>query len=207
MPSKKSTEFQTNTSPQDTKTDDSKFETSTDKDRVVELENEIIFLKEQNSSLLNENISLRTILKDYEQMKNNENVLLEKLESATIKEQEYEVKLEEFNQHWTQLSQKLSKCQEEIQSLTKDNKRCIKEAEVNASHQETKIRLLKEALNKRNEDIKQVEETNDDLIKLLQKWDEKLLKLDEDYRFERMKNEKYEQQLNSTVKNIDSSFE
>ena len=97
--SKKSTEFQTNTSPRDTKTDDSKLETSTDKDKVTELENEVLFLKEQNKKLINENISLRTILKDYEQMKTNENILLEKLESATIKEQNYEVKLDEFNQH------------------------------------------------------------------------------------------------------------
>lgn len=140
-------------------------------------------------------------------MKTNENILLEKLESATIKEQNYEIKLDEFNQHWTQLSQKLAKFQEEIQNLTKENKRFKNESEINANHQETKIRLLKEALNKRNEDIKQIEETNDDLIKLLQKCDEKLLKLDEDYRFERMKNEKYEQQFTLTVKKLDSSFE
>ena len=140
-------------------------------------------------------------------MKTNENILLEKLESATIKEQNYEVKLDEFNQHWTQLSQKLAKFQEEIQNLTKENKRFKNESEINANHQETKIRLLKEALNKRNEDIKQIEETNDDLIKLLQKCDEKLLKLDEDYRFERMKNEKYEKQFTLTVKKLDSSFE
>lgn len=140
-------------------------------------------------------------------MKTNENILLEKLESATIKEQNYEIKLDEFNQHWSQLSQKLAKFQEEIQNLTKENKRFKNESEINANHQETKIRLLKEALNKRNEDIKQIEETNDDLIKLLQKCDEKLLKLDEDYRFERMKNEKYEQQFTLTVKKLDSSFE
>lgn len=91
--------------------------------------------------------------------------------------------------------------------MTKENKRFKNESEINANHQETKIRLLKEALNKRNEDIKQIEETNDDLIKLLQKCDEKLLKLDEDYRFERMKNEKYEQQFTLTVKKLDSSFE
>ena len=192
-------------SPRDTKTDDSKFETSTEKDRVAELENEVQFLKDQNKQLMTENITLRTILKDYEEMKTNENMLLEKLEAATLREQAYEVKLEEINTQCIFMSQQLTKCHEEIQSLTKENKKIKVDNEMNANHQETKIRLLKEALNKRNEDIKQIEDANDDLIKLLQKWDEKLLKLDEDYKLERIKNEKFEQQLVLKASKLDLS--
>ena len=192
-------------SPRDTKTDDSKFETSTEKDRVAELENEVQILKDQNKQLMTENITLRTILKDYEEMKTNENMLLEKLEAATLREQAYEVKLEEINTQCIFMSQQLIKCHEETQSLTKENKKIKVDNEMNANHQETKIRLLKEALNKRNEDIKQIEDANDDLIKLLQKWDEKLLKLDEDYKLERIKNEKFEQQLVLKASKLDLS--
>ena len=203
--STKSTEFQTNMSPRNVKTDDSKFETSTDKDRITELENEIQLLKDQNQRFIAENSSLRTILRDYEEMKTNENILLERLKSAAIKEQVYESKLNEISQQCIQLSQKLAKSQDEIQSLSKENKKIKVESEMNANHQETKIHLLKEALNKRNEDIKQIEETNDELIKLLQKWDEKLLKLDEEYKLEKDKNEKYEQQVMRKVSKLDSS--
>ena len=121
-------------SPRDTKTDDSKFETSTEKDRVAELENEVQFLKDQNKQLMTENITLRTILKDYEEMKTNENMLLEKLEAATLREQAYEVKLEEINTQCIFMSQQLTKCHEEIQSLTKENKKIKVDDEMNANH-------------------------------------------------------------------------
>lgn len=69
------------------------------------------------------------------------------------------------------------------------------EAELTINHLDTKNRLLKEALNKRNEDIKSLENGNEDLINLLEKCDDKIQKLDEDYRIEKMKAEKYEQEL------------
>jgi predicted RNase H-like nuclease (RuvC/YqgF family) len=60
------------------------------------------------------------------------------------------------------------------------------------NHIETKNRLLTEALNKRNEDIKALENGNEDLINLLEKCDDKIQKLDEDYRVEQIRAEKYE---------------
>lgn len=193
--SKKSTEFQSNLTPRETKTDDSKCETFAENSRIYELENEVQFLREKNQFLASENSSLRSILKDYEELKTNEAVLLGKIEDSRANEEEYQAKIDELTRQCASFSQLLQKHQQDVQVLRKENNKIRNDAEMNASHQETKIRLLKEALNKRNEDIKEIEEANDELIKLLQKCDEKLLKLDEDYKLEIIKCEKYEEEL------------
>ncbi len=48
-----------------------------------------------------------------------------------------------------------------------------KETELTVNHLDTKNRLLTEALNKRNEDIKTLENSQEDLINLIEKLDEK----------------------------------
>lgn len=48
-----------------------------------------------------------------------------------------------------------------------------KETELTVNHLDTKNRLLTEALNKRNEDIKSLESSQEDLINLIEKLDEK----------------------------------
>ena len=58
---------------------------------------------------------------------------------------------------------------EEMEMVVRDNGRLEKELEMNTNHLETKVRLLKEALNKRNEDVKELEANNNDLVKLLEK--------------------------------------
>jgi chromosome segregation ATPase len=182
-------------SPRDNKTDDSKYETSTEKDRVLELEAELQLLRDTNEYLKNENTSLRAILKDYEETKTNEDLLLEKLETAVGKEEELENKITELINQNTHYEARFKKMHAEVQALRKENSKLTTTAEMNTNHLDTKVRLLKEALNKRNEDITELEGSNEELIKLLEKCDQKLLKLDEDYKLEKIKCEKYEQQL------------
>lgn len=185
-------------SPRDNKTDDSKYETSTEKDRVLELEAEIQLLRDTNDYLKNENTSLRAILRDYEETKTNEDLLIEKLDMAIKKEEELENKITELINQNTHYETRFKKMHTEMQSLKKENSKLTTTAEMNTNHLDTKVRLLKEALNKRNEDIKELENSNEELIKLLEKWDQKLLKLDEDYKLEKIKWEKYEQQLHQS---------
>lgn len=72
--------------------------------------------------------------------------------------------------------------------------------ELDLQHVDTKNRLLTEALNKRNEDVGALENGNEDLINLLEKCDDKIQKLDEDYRVEKMKTEQYEKELDEKGK-------
>lgn len=167
--SKRSTEYQSNLSPRDTKTDDSKYETSTDKDRIMELELELQQMNEFNEHLQMENASLRAILKDYEKTKTNEDMLTEKLELSLKTQSDLESKLVEINNENTLYETNFKSLQKEIQNLKRDNARLENTAEMSANHQETQIRLLKEALNKRNEDVKGLENNNEELVKLLEK--------------------------------------
>lgn len=201
--SKKSTEYQSNLSPREAKTDDSKLDLSVDRDRLIELEFEITHLKEYNENLATENYSLRSILKDYEETKTNEDYLLEQLDKASIKQEELEYQLDKSKIESSQSLKTISELNEEIKRLKRKNKQMENEVEMRTSHLETKVRLLEEALNKRNDDIKEIELSNEELIVLLEKWDQKLLKLDEDYRLEKIKSEKYEQELGLKVPNFE----
>lgn len=67
--------------------------------------------------------------------------------------------------------------------------------EIDKSHMETKIRLLKEVLTKKNKDYKTAEDNNRELVAFIEKWDEKISKLDEDLQIEKIKAEKYEIKL------------
>lgn len=60
---------------------------------------------------------------------------------------------------------------------------------------DTKIRLLKEVLTKKNKDFQTAEENNRELVAFIEKWDEKISKLDEDLQIEKIKSEKYEIKL------------
>jgi chromosome segregation ATPase len=167
--SKKSTEYQSNLSPREAKTDDSKLDLSVDRDRLIELEFEITHLKEYNENLATENYSLRSILKDYEETKTNEDYLLEQLDKASIKQEELEYQIDKSKIESSQSLKTISELNEEIKRLKRKNKQMENEVEMRTSHLETKVRLLEEALNKRNDDIKEIELSNEELIVLLEK--------------------------------------
>lgn len=145
--------------------------------------------------LKNENFSLRSLLKDYEETKNNEDVFIDRLNKAEEMEEEMNLKIQDLLKENQFYKEEVEKVKEEMSQLEKDNTKLEKSLDMNTNHLETKVRLLKEALNKRNEDVKELESNNNDLVKLLEKWDQKLVKLDEDYRLEKYKTEKYEVQL------------
>lgn len=190
-------------SPGEAKTDNSKLDLSVDRDRLIELEFEVTHLKEYNENLATENYSLRSILKDYEETKTNEDYLLEQLDKASIKEEELEQQLQKSQTENSQNLKTIDELNEEIKRLKRRNKQMENEVEMKTNHLETKVRLLEEALNKRNEDIKEIELSNEELIILLEKWDQKLLKLDEDYRLEKIKSEQYEQELGIKLPNFE----
>jgi hypothetical protein len=140
---------------------------------MIELEFEITHLKEYNENLTTENYSLRSLLKDYEETKLNENFLYERLEKASIKEQDKE---QEFELHVKKLTVKnieqlktVDALNEIIKQLRRKNKQSENEIDMKTGHLETKCRLLEEALNKRNDDIKDIEASNEELIGLLEK--------------------------------------
>jgi hypothetical protein len=168
---------------------------SVDRDRLIEVEFEVTHLKEHNENLLSENYSLRSLLKDYEATKSNEDFLLERLEKAAVKEKEFGFHVEKLLAKNTQHLKTADDLNETIKQLKRKNKQNENEIDMKTGHLETKCRLLEEALNKRNDDMKDIEASNEELISLLEKWDQKLLKLDEDYRLEKIKSEKYEQDL------------
>jgi len=111
-------------------------------------------------------------------------------------------KIEQANKTFIELESKIQSLLKENQKLSKENDKLRSNSEMNTSHLDTKVHLLKEALNKRNDDIKELENSNDDLVCLLEKWDEKLFKLDEDYKLEKIKWEKYEQELGKRDKDF-----
>lgn len=142
----------------DTKTDDSKYETSTEKDRMIEMEIEMNNLREQLVNLKDENQSLRNILSDYEQTKTQESLLLTQVNSLTSLTTSLQ------SQQYSTLA-KLKEANKAISNLEKENNNLVREKE----DSETQLRLLKEALNKRNEDIKEIEANNEELVGLLEK--------------------------------------
>lgn len=179
-------------SPRDTKTDH--LESSVEKHaKIAELELELHRSHGENQRLKDENDSLRTILQDYEHMKTNEATLLDRIDTLEIKlstfkpasksstctqtcdSMHYEL-YQSFSQNFEPEKTNL---ESENTSLKRDLKRLQIDSEMSSAHLETKIRLLKEALNKRNEDIKEIELSNTELIEVLAKCDEKLVKLDE----------------------------
>ena len=79
--------------------------------------------------------------------------------------------------------------------MTKERDNETMQWEIDKSHMETKIRLLKEVLTRKNKDYLVAEENNKELVAFIEKWDEKISKLDEDLQVERIKWEKYEIKL------------
>lgn len=143
-----------------------------------------------------ENKSLRAIFKDYEETKTNEHLLLERLEKAAQVEMKFELQVDDLTNSNNNLQKELDEKQQSLKELERQCKKLEIAAELNANHVDTKVRLLTEALNKRNDDLKEQETNNEELVKLLEKCDQKLLKLDEDYQLWKIKAEKYEEQLN-----------
>lgn len=148
-------------SPRDTKTD--KHESSSEKhDKLLELECELQKLSSENNRLLTENNSLRSILKDYEIIKTNESCLLDKIESLESYTKTLESNINDYKQEISNLTALNTTIEKELSRSKRDE-------ELTSSNLETKIRLLKEALNKRNEDIKEIEKRNEELIEVLAK--------------------------------------
>jgi DNA repair exonuclease SbcCD ATPase subunit len=178
LESKKSTEFQTVESPRDTRTD--QLESYSEKqDKIMELEVELNKMYGENQHLKSENTSLRSILKDYETLKTNESSMLDRIETLESQVYHYQSLESEFHDYKLNLESKLTNLETLNKSLQKDLNRAKNDSEMELSHLETKIRLLKEALNKRNDDIREIETSNEELIEVLAKCDEKLVKLDE----------------------------
>jgi hypothetical protein len=136
---------------------------------MIELEFEVTHLKEYNENLTTENYSLRSILKDYEETKLNENFLYERLEKASIKELEFDNHVKNLTAKSTEHLKTIDALNEIIKQLMRKNKQNENEIDMKQCHLETKCRLLEEALTKRNVDIKDIEASNEELIGLLEK--------------------------------------
>jgi hypothetical protein len=166
------------------------------------LRKELLSLREHNNSLMMENQSLRQILRDFELMKEKETSMLEEIEMLRENNYLLEKELNKANEFARIQEATILSLQKEKQTLVLGRVKLENEfekeknnAELTINHFETKNRLLIEALNKRNEDVKALENGNEDLINLLEKCDDKIQKLDEDYKVEKMKTEKYEEEL------------
>lgn len=112
-----------------------------------------------------------------------------------VKHKNLKYRLNDYDEYKLNIESKMSNLIDESKSLQKELNRSKIDAEMTANHLETKIRLLKEALNKRNDDVKELEKSNENLLEVLSKCEEKLIKLDEDFRLEQIKWEQYEKQL------------
>ena len=138
-------------------------------------------------------------------MKLREDHLVDELEGSYVKNKELEGKITKLQTTLDSHSHQINNLTNEVSELKTKNKELVSEIarirkfeskqELDLNYLETKNRLLTEALNKRNEDVKALENGNEDLINLLEKWDDKIQKLDEDYTVEKIKAEKYEELL------------
>jgi small-conductance mechanosensitive channel len=143
--------------------------------------------------------SLSLLVKDYEEMRINEEVIVDQLSFTNKRNKELGRQLCLANKAMISqekqikiLETKITKISEEANSQKSIFSKTTIQQDLLFSHIETKNRLLTESLNKRNEDVKALGNGNEDLINLLEKCDDKIQKLDEDYRVERMRAEKYE---------------
>jgi len=84
---------------------------------------------------------------------------------------------------------------QEYTTLAKEKESLEMQHEMDSSHMDTKIKLLKEVLTKKNDEYKAVEDNNKELVMFIQKCDDKISKLEEDFQLERIKTEKYEVKL------------
>ena len=75
--------------------------------------------------------------------------------------------------------------------------------DMNQSHLETKVKLLTEVLNKRNEDIQEMEEESKKMLELVEDYEGKLIKMKEEVEVQALKVEKYEEHLSGKVKPIE----
>ena len=91
------------------------------------------------------------------------------------------------NEKIYQLEVKISDMEQEHSSFT------IK-SEIESSNLQTKVKLLEDALTRRNVDVEQAEENNRQLLSLLEKYDNKLDELQEDNELKDMKIFEYERQ-------------
>jgi soluble P-type ATPase len=139
------------------------------------------------------------LVKDYEEMRINEEVIIDQLSLANKRNKELGRQLfitnKKMNGQEEQiriLKAKITKISEEANSQKSIFSKMKNQQDLLFSHIETKNHLLTESLNKRNEDVKSLGNGNEDLINLLEKCDDKIQKLDEDYMVERMRAEKYE---------------
>mmetsp|Transcript_1095 Transcript_1095/g.974 ORF Transcript_1095/g.974 Transcript_1095/m.974 type:complete len:275 (+) Transcript_1095:209-1033(+) len=171
--------------------EDIKIELSEDS-RITEVESLNKDLETKVEDLTKENKDLRTILKDYEKENSEKELLLEKREEEC---KNLNIKVEEISKLSYTYMEELKICDEKMTKIEKEKLKLEISLEMNTSHLETKVRLMKEALNKRNEDYKEIENNNGDLVKLLESCDQKLVKLDEDFRLENEIRNKYERLL------------
>ena len=160
-----------------------------------------------NEKLSEENKTLRILLKDFEERKTAEENLSEQLFYSNKVNKTLEERILDLTSKLQEKDNKIDLLKTEndnFKKLTSQLKQEIEnyknKQELDLNHLETKNRLLTEALNKRNEDVKALENGNEDLINLLEKWDDKIQKLDEDLQVERIKIEKYEHVLKDSGK-------
>ncbi|CAI2365982.1 unnamed protein product [Moneuplotes crassus] len=126
------------------------------------------------------------LLKDFEEMKLREEDLIHQLQTEKSQRHELEQQVTEQNSKLQDNQGLIQKLANEIATLKASNKDLTTQLEryqsrqdLDITHLETKNRLLTEALNKRNKDVKELESGNEDLISLLEKCDDKIQKLQE----------------------------
>ncbi|CAI2366700.1 unnamed protein product [Moneuplotes crassus] len=129
---------------------------------------------------------LGPLLKDFEDMKLREEDLIHQLQEERNRKYELENTLSSQAAQLHQNEETIQRLLTEVETLKLENKsltsrldRYQSRQDLDLTHLETKNRLLTEALNKRNEDVKELESGNEDLIQLLEKCDDKIQKLQE----------------------------
>jgi hypothetical protein len=90
-------------------------------------------------------------------------------------EQKYSISLQVMNRERELVNELYQECS----SLLREKEQTCIKTEINTNHLDTKNRLLKEVLTKRNNDVEDMEKGNKQLITILEKYDEKLEKVKE----------------------------
>ena len=104
-------------------------------------------------------------------------------------------KISKLSENVDSLTGLISKLQQECAEMAKERDSETMKWEISQNHMDTKIRLLKEVLTRKNKDYQIAEDNNKELVAFIEKCDEKITKLDEDLQIEKIKSEKYEIKL------------
>lgn len=127
--------------------------------KLDKLEIELAKLKAENSS---KEITIKMLTSQVDS-------LTQKLHSVEKREKELSEKYQKSQSELERLNKLTSDMYEEYTILAKEKDSEAMQAEIDKNHMETKIRLLKEVLTKKNKDYQTAEDNNKELVAFIEK--------------------------------------